>query len=180
METEIDIVREVSRRLDGAGLDYMLTGSMALNYYAEPRMTRDIDLVLVLPPSRIDEMVGLFQTDFYVSADAVRGAFDGGRMFNFIHLNSVIKVDFILRKPGTFRENEFARRRRIQVAGFETWIVSKEDLVLSKLAWAKDSMSEKQLDDVRSLLASGVDENYMGMWTKELGLDSLMQHCRHE
>ena len=28
----------------------MLTGSMAMNYYAEPRMTRDIDLVIALCP----------------------------------------------------------------------------------------------------------------------------------
>jgi hypothetical protein len=32
--TEIDIVRDVSRKLDQAGIGYMLTGSMAMNYYA--------------------------------------------------------------------------------------------------------------------------------------------------
>jgi len=36
--------------------------------------------------------------------------------------------------------------------GFEAWIVSREDLILSKLAWAKDSGSEMQLRDVRALL----------------------------
>jgi hypothetical protein len=43
--TEIDIVRDVSRKLDKGGIGYMLTGSMAMNYYAQPRMTRDIDVV---------------------------------------------------------------------------------------------------------------------------------------
>jgi hypothetical protein len=28
----------------------MLTGSMAMNYYAQPRMTRDIDVVVALHP----------------------------------------------------------------------------------------------------------------------------------
>jgi len=32
--TEIDIVRDVSRKLDQAGIGYMLTGSMAMSYYA--------------------------------------------------------------------------------------------------------------------------------------------------
>ena len=44
MQNEIDIIRDVAARLEGVGIPYMLTGSMAMNYYAQPRMTRDIDL----------------------------------------------------------------------------------------------------------------------------------------
>ena len=51
MQNELDIVRDISRRLDGASIAYMLTGSMAMNYYAQPRLTRDIDLVLALADS---------------------------------------------------------------------------------------------------------------------------------
>ena len=40
MQTELDILRDVSARLEQAGIAYMLTGSMAMNYYAQPRMTR--------------------------------------------------------------------------------------------------------------------------------------------
>ena len=50
MQNELDIVRDVSARLDGADIGYMLTGSMAMNYYAQPRMTRDIDIVVDLKP----------------------------------------------------------------------------------------------------------------------------------
>jgi hypothetical protein len=32
----------------------MLTGSMAMNYYAQPRMTRDIDIVVELTPQDRD------------------------------------------------------------------------------------------------------------------------------
>ncbi len=35
MQNELDIVRDVSQRLDRAGIAYMLTGSMAMNYYAQ-------------------------------------------------------------------------------------------------------------------------------------------------
>src|SRR6187401_3070649 len=54
MQNELDIVRDVSRRLEQGGLAYMLTGSMAMNYYAQPRMTRDIDLVVALAPQDTD------------------------------------------------------------------------------------------------------------------------------
>ena len=64
MQNELDIVRDVSQRLDGAGLAYMLTGSMAMNYYAQPRMTRDIDLVIALAARDVDTIVRLFHPDY--------------------------------------------------------------------------------------------------------------------
>jgi hypothetical protein len=64
MLNELDIVRDVSVRLEKAGFAYMLTGSMAMNYYAQPRMTRDIDLVVALAPQDTDTMVRLFTPDY--------------------------------------------------------------------------------------------------------------------
>jgi hypothetical protein len=55
--------------------------------------------------------------------------------------------------------------------------VSKEDLIISKLVWAKDSHSEIQLSDVRNLLATGYDAAYLRHWTCELGLDNLLEEC---
>lgn len=60
LPNEIDIVRDVSERLDRAGIPFMLTGSLAMNYYAEPRMTRDIDIVVEIQPEEGGRMVDLF------------------------------------------------------------------------------------------------------------------------
>lgn len=43
MSLELDIAADVTERLSHAGIQYMLTGSMAMNAYAQPRMTRDVD-----------------------------------------------------------------------------------------------------------------------------------------
>jgi hypothetical protein len=53
--------------------------------------------------------------------------------------------------------------------------VAPEDLILSKLEWAKDSRSEFQLTDARNLLhsVSGLDSDYLARWAKELGVESL-------
>jgi hypothetical protein len=56
-------------------------------------------------------------------------------------------------------------------------IVSKEDLIISKLAWAKDSHSEFQLRDVKSLLEAGYDDAYLTEWTSKLGLTNLLKEC---
>jgi hypothetical protein len=180
MQNELDIVRDVSARLEGAGIDYMLTGSMAMNFYAQPRMTRDIDVVLELQPGDADRIVRLFSPDYYVAREAVLDSISHQSLFNLIHQESVIKVDCIVRKSTQYRLVEFGRRQRIEVENFQTWIVSKEDLILSKLFWARDSHSELQLRDVRNLIATGCDQAYIEHWTEELGLASLWQECRNE
>ena len=178
MQNELDIVRDISARLERESLAYMLTGSMAMNYYAQPRMTRDIDLVIALAPVDVDNVVRLFTPDYYVSRDAVRSSIERESMFNLIHQESVIKVDCIVRKNTPYRRAEFERRHRIIIEDFSTWIVSKEDLIISKLWWAKDSHSEQQLRDVKNLAGTGGDMGYIERWTKELGLNTLWQECK--
>ncbi len=177
---EIDIVRDISRRFEAASIPYMLTGSMAMNYYAQPRMTRDIDVVIAISPEDVDRIVALFQPDYYVSAGNVREALAQESIFNLIHQESVIKVDCIIRKSADYRRVEFERRARISILDFTTFIVSKEDLIISKLFWAKDSRSELQFGDVKNLLATGYDEDYLQRWTRELGLDTLLAECLDE
>ena len=101
-------------------------------------------------------------------------------MFNLIHQESVIKVDCIVRKQTEYRLAEFERRQRIKIADFETWIVSKEDLILSKMFWAKDSHSELQLRDVRNLIETGCNREYIERWTAELGLSRLWEEISHD
>ena len=173
MQNELDIVRDVSVKLDGEKIGYMLTGSMAMNYYAQPRMTRDIDVVVALRPTDAARVVQLFSPDYYVSREAVDNSIAHQSLFNLIHNESVIKVDCIVRKQSEYRLNEFHRRQRIQIENFETWIVSKEDLILSKMYWAKDSRSETQLGDVKNLVSTGCDRNYIERWTPELDVASL-------
>jgi len=174
---EIDIVRDISDRFEQAGVPYMLTGSMAMNYYAQPRMTRDIDMVIAIVPEDVDRVTALFRPDYYISEESIRESLVHESIFNLIHQESVIKVDCIIRKSSEYRRAEFERRQRILILDFTTFIVSKEDLIISKLVWAKDSHSEVQLSDVKNLLATGYDAAYLRHWTRELGLDNLRQEC---
>jgi hypothetical protein len=177
---ELEVLKTVVQRLDAARIAYMLTGSMALNYYAVPRMTRDIDVVVALGPDDADRVIGLFETDFYVDPGAVRRAIATCGTFNVIHDRFVVKVDFVVRKDSEYRREEFARRRRVDVEGQPLWIVAPEDLVISKLDWARETRSEVQLADVRSLMASvpDLDATYLARWTAWLDLDALYREVR--
>jgi hypothetical protein len=174
---ELEVLSDVVGRLDRAAIPYMLTGSIALSYYAQPRMTRDIDLVVELAGRDAKSVEALFTPGYYVSdVDIDRALTDAG-MFNVLHLDKLVKVDLIVRKDAPYRRHEFTRRQRVPMPGFAAWIVSREDLILSKLAWAKDSGSEMQLRDVRALLAGDVNRKYLERWAPELSVMELL--ARH-
>ena len=177
---ELAVLSDVTARLESAGFDYMLTGSVAMNYYSQPRMTRDIDIVISLGDSDSSKIVKIFEGDYYVSADAVADATRQQAMFNIVHLENVVKVDFIVRKETEYRRLEFDRRQRIRVGESKFWIVSKEDLILSKLHWAKDSRSEVQLGDVRNLLSTNPDLDYLNEWSPGLDVDQLLRDLVNE
>ena len=81
----------------------------------------------------------------------------------------------IIQKLNAYRHTESERRQRVRIRDFETYIVSKEDLILSKLVWAEDTHSEVQMKDVRNLMDTGFDETYVQSWVKKLGVDSLFK-----
>ena len=169
----------VAERLRGAGIAYMVTGSIAMNHYAVPRMTRDIDLVAELSTADADRVCDLFDDDFYIDRDAVRHAVETRGVFNMIHAALVVKVDVVVRKETEYRRTEFARRRRVVIEGQELFLVSPEDLILSKLDWARESRSAVQLADVRNLVESvaDLDREYLAEWTRRLGLDALYREA---
>lgn len=167
---ELGVLRDVTVRLEKAGLAYMLTGSLAASYYTQPRMTRDIDIVAELRETDTERIIELFQPDYYVPKDAVRDAIRDQSMFNILHAASVIKVDFVVRTDDLYRRTEFGRRIKVRIGGMEAWLVSKEDLIISKIAWARGSRSELQRRDVQNLLASGCDRGYVDRWLERLDL----------
>jgi len=174
-ENELEVLRDVSHRLESVGIAFMLTGSVAMNYYAQPRMTRDIDLVVALDKLQAETIVRLFEADYYVDSHAVSRAIAQRSIFNLIHDETIIKVDCIVLKSDAYRQEEFARRKQIKLGDFQTWIVSREDLILSKLYWAKESRSEIQLRDVSNLLAVDCDNAYLHSQAPRLGVEELLK-----
>ena len=180
MSRELAVLQLVCERLDGAKIPYMLTGSLAAHFYATPRMTRDIDIVLELFKLDIERFFELFQGDFYVVKKSISEAVNYESIFNIIHNDSVFKVDFIIRKNSKYRATEFERRRWIELGDFGSWVVSPEDLIISKLHWAKESFSQMQMNDVKNLISSvnNLDKRYIDKWVQELGLQAIYEKVR--
>ncbi len=177
---ELSALQDVCSRLDGAGIAYMLTGSLAMSYYARPRMTRDVDLVVALDSGAVERLTGALGADYHADADAIGEAMREARPWNILHMPSLVKIDLIPRKDTDYRRAEFERRRKVELAGISLWIVSIEDLILSKLEWSRNSHSEQQRRDVRLLLAAPLDRAYLNEWAVHLDLVESLREAVHE
>jgi hypothetical protein len=177
MQNEIDIVRDISARLDAADIGYMLTGSMALNGYGLPCVPHNLDFVLALRPADAEVIFRLLSPDYDISHEAVDSAIARQSYFSFIHRKSRVKVNGIICQQIKYRLTEFSRRQRVKFETFKTWIVSKEDLIISKLHWARKSHSDRHLRDVKNLTATGCDTAYIERWTRALGIFMLWEEC---
>lgn len=174
MLNELNILKIVAERLNNNNIPYMISGSVALNYYAQPRMTRDIDIIIGITPPDLEKFYKLFREDFYIDKKMIEEAFVNRGMFNIIHSKELVKIDFIICKNSEYRKNELQRRKKVILENFTTYFVSIEDLILSKLVWAKPSHSEIQLKDIKTLLKQDVDMEYLKKWADDLGVSSLL------
>jgi hypothetical protein len=170
--TAPDVFRRVVHALDTAGIPYMLTGSFASAYHAVPRATQDIDLVIA--PSR-EQLTGLAQAfpapAYYCDVDAALEAFERESLFNVIDLATGWKIDFIMRKSREYSHTEFARRQRVVFEGLDLYIATAEDVLLSKLEWARLGESGRQLEDAAWLLrrrSADLDWTYLEGWVERL------------
>ncbi len=180
MHSELDVLKDICSQLDSNEISYMLTGSFAANFYALPRMTRDIDIVIEIYPQNVEKVYRIFQKDFYIDKTSINEAIQHRNMFNIIHNDLSLKIDFIIRKDDEYRQIEFQRKKKIYLDNIPIWIVTLEDLIISKLYWAKDSHSEIQMKDVRNLLLSSpqIDFSYMKEWIDKLNLFTLYEKVK--
>ena len=178
MNEELSVLKIVATRLHQADIPYMVSGSIAANFYGHPRMTRDIDIIVELTLKDAPKVYRLFEDDFYVDETMIHEAISYRSIFNIIHNGTMVKVDFIIRKDTPYRRLEFNRRCLVQIDDFEVFVVSLEDLVLSKLYWAKDSQSDLQLNDVKILIRENrnqLNENYLDKWANQLQIMHLLE-----
>lgn len=166
-----ELLVQVVGALETERIPYMLTGSLASSLYGEPRATNDIDLVIDPSPVALDLLVARLQrSGLYVDLEAARAALGERGQFNALMLDT--KVDLIIRKAGPFATSAFERRRRVRGSDIDADVVSPEDLLLTKLAWAVETGSDRQLRDVEGMFAitENLDLDYIATWASRLGV----------
>jgi hypothetical protein len=176
------VFRKIVAALEQAGIPYMVVGSFASNLYGAGRATQDIDLVVSADADRIRALLNLLpKAQYYYDVDAAVEACRRKSMFNILDMDRGWKIDIIFQKPTAFHQQAFLRRTAAQIDQVDLFAASAEDVIISKLEWAKMGGSLRQIEDVAGILkVQGDALNYgeIEKWVKELRLDEQWASAR--
>lgn len=176
--TQTELLRFAMTLLERLNIPYAIVGSFATAVWGDPRMTRDIDIVVQLAGDKVQELCTAFPSDdFYVSQRAAQEAISQRGQFNVIHFRSGNKIDFMIAGQNEWALRQLARRRRVQFApDIEGFVAAPEDVIISKLVDYQDGGSEKHLRDIASILnqdEGDVDRLYIAEVANLLGLTTV-------
>ena len=168
-----DFLRILIHFFDKNNVPYMLSGGVAMSSYTLPRFTRDFDFIVHLKLTDAMLLSNHFKEGYYCDEDAIKDAIKNKGLFNIIDHKSHYKADFVILKDEPYRQIEFGRRREIDFLDMKIYIVSPEDLLLSKLIWIQQLESALQKEDIRLLAEiKNLDWNYITHWIVTLKLDT--------
>ena len=173
MRTESEFLVDVLSRLNRASVDYMLTGSMASNFWGIPRTTHDLDFVLVLQSHQVATLVATFEPGFFIQLESVQQAFRAPYQFKVLDEQSSLKADFWMLRNNAFERTAFERRLSVELFGVAAWISTAEDVILHKFHWNRLTASDRQLGDIAGVYAvqaDSLDFAYLREWAPKLGV----------
>jgi len=168
-----DFLRTLIHFFDKNNIPYMLSGSVAISTYTVPRFTRDFDFIVHLKQKDVTILMEQFSVGYYCDESAVREAILSKGMFNIIDHKSSYKADFMILKDEPYRQTEFDRRNKIDFLDMSIYIVSQEDLLISKFIWIQQIQSGLQIEDIKALVElPGMDWVYIRQWINTLKLNT--------
>jgi hypothetical protein len=158
---EANLFLMFTQRLNALGAAYMVSGSVAVIIYGEPRLTHDVDLIVVLDREHIARLPEVFPpAEFYCPPTEVielEAAREQRGHFNIIHHETGFKADVYLHGRDPLHAWGLARARQLGVEGQLFVVAPPEYVILRKLEYYREGGSEKHLRDIRSMLDTSPD-----------------------
>jgi hypothetical protein len=180
--TQQEFLVRIAQALEQCSIPSMLVGSYASSLHGMPRATVDVDMVIDPTPSQIEQLLRLLpQSEYYVSREAALEALEHRSQFNVIEIEGAWKVDLILARHRAFDRSELLRRKPHPYGEVLIDVASAEDTIVAKLEWSKMSGSERQLEDVATILrvqGDALDAGYIERWVQVLELSSQWERAR--
>lgn len=161
--------------LEKHGIEYFVTGSTASIIYGEPRLTLDIDVVVHLSDKDVSRFAAIFPEDQYYCPPSdviqIENAREGH--FNLVHPESGLKADIYPSSQDPLYPWAFKNRKRVDIAGTQTWLAPPEYVIIRKLEYFREGGSPKYLEDIRKMLPhveQQLDRNFLETELKTRGL----------
>jgi hypothetical protein len=130
----------------------MVIGGYAVGYYASPRFTKDLDLLVEPTPDnlvRVYRALASFGAPLHVLESLKNLQPDEVLWMG----NPPVRVDILQRVDGVDFDEAFQRREQAKWKSIDVWLISRQDLIASKRAAGRP----QDLVDVENLLAGDRD-----------------------
>lgn len=165
----------ICSKLESLDISYMITGGSAVGFWGHIRTTMDIDMVIKIHSNQIDAFLEAIRDETYVDIQEAKEAVQNKSIFNIIPNETLFKVDIIpLDESNNYEMKKFGRRIKINFQGREIYIITPEDLIISKLIWSKSAGgSERQNEDCESIWKinqENIDTDYIKQWIDILNI----------
>lgn len=168
---EPDLIELFVQPLNRYDIPYLVSGSVASMLYGEPRVTHDIDLIVLLRPENLGQLSAAYPAnDFYLppaEVIAIEMARDRGGHFNVIHSNSGLKADIYTSHRDELHVWAFRNANQYSIGSVSVSLAPAEYVIIRKLEYYREGGSEKHLRDIRGMLAvSGeqIDQSALSEW----------------
>ena len=184
--SQSELLKRVVARLQQAGIEHMLTGSVVSSLQGEPRATHDIDIVIAVRGTS-EKLASALKAafpdpDYFLDEEAARIAITMRSMFNILDTQEGDKVDMWLLSDDDFDRSRFSRKVTEPFEGTSLVVSRPEDTILAKLKWcAMSGHSEKQFTDalrVYEVQHGQLDQGYLDEWAVKLGVEALLARLR--
>lgn len=181
----LSIAREIGSILDRLEIRYVIGGSVASSVWGEPRTTVDLDLMIDGSPEAIGELVEALKDTFYIDRETALEAYDRRGLFNAIHFESSMKVDFFMSEADEIANSQLERRRGLKMSGVVLYFYSPEDLIVRKMMWFRSGgeQSQRQWRDILGILRTSsllLDDGYLRSAAGNAGVVDLLERARND
>lgn len=174
------IASHVIAALARCRVPHMVVGSFARNFHSFVRATQDADIVLAVDAAGLDCFEKELGADFSLDPQAAFETNTGTFRHTLVHLATEFKTELFLLSEDPFDQERFRRRIPFDFNGHASFVLTAEDVIVSKLRWARP----KDIEDIRDVMAvkgdAALDWNYLHRWADLHGTRALLDKLRAE
>lgn len=158
------------KRLQEAGVPYLLVGSFSSNLYGIPRSTKDVDVVIQAKAGALMDLSGALG-EMFEPVDQFRFETNTGTFCQEFKIRgTTFRVELFMLSDDHHDTARFDRRRAASLDGETAFFPSAEDVIIWKLRWARS----KDIDDIIGILLvqsreGNLDWSYMREWCAKHG-----------
>jgi hypothetical protein len=105
-----------------------------------------------------------------------------GTTRHILHVQGTqFKIELFRLSDDAHDQERFRRRRREKLEGRDVFLPTAEDVIITKLRWARGAKRTKDWDDIRNVIAvqgDRIDWEYLYPWCDRHGTRELLEEIR--